>query len=423
MDEQEDTRQPPPSVSNKSNGEREQVATSMPPTTTTTRLERLLAMEDALHGVTKNATLGTSSSSNSTHNSRHGNTTTTCTMMMMMMRPPHSVWREKVTQWCYNVVDHLDECRSVVYVAMHILDRFTAIVNNNNSCSTTSIFMNERCFELASMSALFLAIRIAGSGNLQLSQLVSMTTSSSGIQSKHIVAMGTRIIQSLGNDFWRVRCVTPLDFVQTLLLTLSSTLSTEKMMLSTEDQQEVLNTASFLCEIAVCDAPLALAERPSHIALAALLNALDAHYHQDADGDSSSSSFLVKAMMERYIKAAIPHDSQSLMRLRLRLQAVYGQTLDSSNSSSSQPSGAAGVTCPHVVLDHPQDEFSSPCQHKVQHSVSNDSLCNNTKNINNKRPLDHEDHAVVLLMTSPSRKAKRSMRKHDNLPSLIHPDE
>jgi hypothetical protein len=31
-------------------------------------------------------------------------------------------WRERVAQWCYNVVDHLDVPSDVVYLAMNILD-------------------------------------------------------------------------------------------------------------------------------------------------------------------------------------------------------------------------------------------------------------------------------------------------------------
>lgn len=226
---------------------------------------------------------------------------------------PNLVWREKVAQWYYGVVDSLNESRSVVYVAMNILDRYCAVYEG---CS-----MDENTYELASMTAVFLAVRIAGSGSLYVSQLTSMSKGSTRV--RDIVSMGTAMLKALT---WDHRLITPLEFVSEWLELLPETNEARK--------QQILDSASYLVEIAVCDASFARSS-PSDLALAAVLNALGPR-QGIATGKFSRTVKLTTGVVV---------ESVTLFSLRARLQGIYSQSAD-----SREPSG------PHLVPDDEEEE-------------------------------------------------------------------
>jgi hypothetical protein len=234
---------------------------------------------------------------------------------------PNLVWREKVTHWCYDVVDHLDESRSVVYVAMNMLDRFCAVSTTDGNS------MDEQTYERASMTALFLAVRIAGSGNICLHELTSMSRGE--IPVRDIISMGTCMIKSLT---WEHRIVTPLDFVGVWLGLISEDLRS----------QRVLDSACYLVEIAVCDTSLCRS-KASDVALAAVLNSLGAPR-------SIATKNFSKAVTDA---SGIVLDTLEFSSLCARLQGIYSQSAESSNYSG-----------PHLVVD---DEGDEPIQDGAQH--------------------------------------------------------
>jgi len=220
------------------------------------------------------------------------------------------VWREKVVQWCYDVADHLNESRSVVYVAMNILDRYCSIVSHGQP-------VDEQTYELASMTAIFLAVRISGTGNLRLHELTSM--SRGGITIQDVISMGTAMIKELT---WDYRILTPLDFIKSLLDCLPSKIGAPR-------RQLLLEFASYLVEIAVCDVHLSQS-KASELALAALLNSLQA---QKADDVLSFTRSLEQ------VDSMKPY-SEDMSSLRMRLHCIYTQSADSHRRSS-----------PHLVTE------------------------------------------------------------------------
>jgi hypothetical protein len=257
---------------------------------------------------------------------------------------PNPVWREKVAHWCYNVVDHLDESRSIVYVAMNMLDRFCAVSTTHENS------MDEQTYERASMTALFLAVRIAGSGNLCLQELTSMSRGE--IKVRDIISMGTRMLKSLT---WEHRIITPLDFVSVWLGLIPQDLRS----------QLVLDSACYLVEIAVCDTSLSKS-KASDVALAAVLNSL-------GGPRSIETKNLAKAVTDA---SGTVLDTLELSSLCARLQGIYSQSAESSNYSG-----------PHLVVD---DESDEPIQAAFCHtstvvrSVSSDDLVETC----NKRHID-----------------------------------
>ena len=235
------------------------------------------------------------------------------------------LWSEKVTQWCYDVVDHLKESRSVVYVAMNILDRFTA--KHEPSAS-----MSDKNFELASLSALFLAVRIAGSGNLRLSQLLGM--SRSAVAAKDIIDMGTRMIKTLS---WNYRFVTPLEFVRAMCEELPRSIN-EKT------RQDILDSASYFVEISVCDLAMS-SKRASTTALAAVLNALN---------ENRSLELPLFNQAVEHITSCVP-ESLEIMKTRIQLREMVNESCE-----------IRQVASPHLIMD--DDSTTLPT------CVSEDSL-------------------------------------------------
>ena len=243
------------------------------------------------------------------------------------------VWREKVTQWCYDVVDHLNESRSVVYVAMNILDRFTV----KQDADTV---MSDRTFELASLSALFLAVRISGSGNLRLSQLVGMSRST--FAAKDIIDMGTRMIKTLT---WDSRVVTPLEFVKAMCAELPASVDAST-------KQSILDSASYLVEISVCDLSFST-KRASHTALAAMLNSLNenrslglAHFNQS-----------VEAITEHVA------ESRQVMETRIHLRKVFNESCENRQ-----------VASPHLIEDDLPTCVSEESLSSLDSSSSEESI-------------------------------------------------
>lgn len=73
-------------------------------------------------------------------------------------------WREKIVEWSYQVVDHFDFSREVVSVSIHYLDRFLAKRQ-----------VSKKCFQLAAMTTLCLAIKLYEPGRIQMSSMIDLS--------------------------------------------------------------------------------------------------------------------------------------------------------------------------------------------------------------------------------------------------------
>ena len=163
----------------------------------------------------------------------------------------NEMWREKICEWCYQVVDHFDFNREIVSVAMSYLDRYL---------STRSV--NRRIFQLAAMTALFLAIKLYEPGKIRMSSLIDL--SRGYFLEDHIVTMEDSMLQTLG---WHVHPPTPYSFAREMIYLLPG-------QISPRDRHDTNELARFLTELSVCDYWF-VTKKPSSIALASLINALE----------------------------------------------------------------------------------------------------------------------------------------------------
>lgn len=161
------------------------------------------------------------------------------------------VWREKICEWCYQVVDHFDFNREVVSVAMSYLDRYLA---------TRTV--NRRIFQLAAMTALYLAIKLFEPGKLRMSSLIDL--SRGYFLAEHIVTMEDSMLQSL---HWHVHPPTPFAFCRDLMRLVSGDISPGA-------RHDVNELSRFMTELSVCDYWF-VTKKPSSVALASIINAVE----------------------------------------------------------------------------------------------------------------------------------------------------
>ena len=163
-----------------------------------------------------------------------------------------NLWREKICEWCYQVVDHFDYSREVVNVAMSYLDRYIA-----------KRTVNRRIFQLAAMTALYLASKLFEPGKLHISSLVGI--SRGYFLAEHIVTMEHSMLQALS---WHVHPPIPSAFCSDLTKLISSADVTPRL------RHDLGELAKFLTEISVCDYYF-VTRKPSSIATAAIINAIE----------------------------------------------------------------------------------------------------------------------------------------------------
>lgn len=206
----------------------------------------------------------------------------------------NDVWREKICEWSYQVIDHFDFSREVVSVSIHYLDRFLATRR-----------VDKKAFQLAAMTTLFLAIKLFEPGRLGMQ---SMTELSRGYFSvDQMLTMELCILRSLS---WRMHPPTAYSFGRHLLFLLPL------KSVSMNVRHDVLELARFLTELSVIDY-FFVVHRPSVVAYAALLNAME-----DIPCAGAAISDLVA---EVHSITHLRFESEELRDCRSRLRLLYAQ--------------------------------------------------------------------------------------------------
>jgi Cyclin, C-terminal domain/Cyclin, N-terminal domain len=259
---------------------------------------------------------------------------------------PNSIWRERVVVWMYSIADHLRESRSIVSVATSILDRYAAVLASSTEGAAS---MDSLRYEVASMTALFLAVRVAGSGNLSVQQLLAMRRHSK-IMSEDIVKVGSDMVKLLS---WKRRLVTPAHFLAKFLEVIPNDAAAERQ------HDDVGHSARYLIEMSICDTCLSRS-KPSDVALAALMNVLR------ADAPSMLDDFVEQVLKITSVDAL----SDRISSIRRRLHRLYSLSYD-----------VRRPNLPHVVMESEDvssdDVAAVPSFHSsaAVRTISDDDLC------------------------------------------------
>lgn len=76
----------------------------------------------------------------------------------------NEVWREKICEWSYQVIDHFDFSREVVCISVSYLDRYLS-----------KRLVNKKHFQLLAMSCLYLAIKLYEPGTVSMKSMIELS--------------------------------------------------------------------------------------------------------------------------------------------------------------------------------------------------------------------------------------------------------
>ena len=171
---------------------------------------------------------------------------------VMSMSHPESeisvVWRERICEWQFEVVDRFDIDREIVCYSTYYLDQYLS-----------TCYVDEELFQLAAITCIYLAIKLHSPTRIGIHCIASMGRGS--ILPDHIVAMELSIVQSLE---WHLHPATPLAFIDNSFPLLSGN----------DRKSEAYEFARFLSELSVCAYPF-VCVKPSSVAIAASLIAIE----------------------------------------------------------------------------------------------------------------------------------------------------
>jgi len=267
-------------------------------------------------------------------------------------------WRERVAQWCYDVLDYLEESRDVASVAMNIIDRYLAVLSKESL--PTPLVIGEFDYEVISFTALFLAIRVSGSNKeLEISSLLNLSSSTEAPQVRHIVSAGNIMLKKLS---WNHQILTPKSFLRELVGLLmiqdckNESNTTETM--SDESVSKLFDFASYLVEVSVCDIYFS-SIAPSKVAFGALTLATMCH------SDLLSSGCGHKQCLTRFLH--IVNKQTSLNIECPHMNAIIGRLLNVYNQSQEAVAGnverkiiqgeglsennSYNTNLPHIIVD------------------------------------------------------------------------
>lgn len=224
--------------------------------------------------------------------------------------PPKEIWRHKVVDWCFKVVDYLDSNRDIVCITMNILDRFLSTQNSSPCQEANDVVLDKKRYEVAVMTCFLIAMKLQGNTGLSVNDMIKMSMNS--ITSKEILNMGKDVIKSLT---WNFQVPTPARFAEALLQLLPSTI--DRSTIST-----ILDECVFQLEVSVFDRYCS-AQSPSLLAWMALENIMD-----DTELVSGISK-KIRSMFRSDVARITGHVLDDILRYRLcRLHAAGSGNID-----------------------------------------------------------------------------------------------
>lgn len=171
-------------------------------------------------------------------------------------KPVDEDCRVKMCEWCYQVVDFCKFRRETVWIGMSYLDRYLCTPRGREA------LCNRKEYQLAAMTALYIAIKIHEPLEMETSLLADLSRGC--YKEMEFVEMEQTILQALK---WRVNGPTSLSFIQHFMYLIPSTVHPHVA-------ETLFDYARFQTEIAVAEHCFVYL-KPSEIALAAILNAIE----------------------------------------------------------------------------------------------------------------------------------------------------
>jgi len=188
----------------------------------------------------------------------------------------NEAWRQKLCEWCFQVVDHFNFDREAVSFALDYLDRVVAI-----NTQLTREALPKRKFQLLTVTSLYMAIKIHGEtdeadGPRRKLRLDAFVELSRGFFSADAIQeMESKILDLLK---WRVNPPSFLRFISSFLGLCPTWAHSDHPGhgLHTAVMRQVYDVARYLTELSLCVSHFSFQYRTSTVSYAAILCALEA---------------------------------------------------------------------------------------------------------------------------------------------------
>lgn len=182
------------------------------------------------------------------------------------------VWRRKMCEWCFSVVDHFSFDREVVSFAMDYLDRVTAAQS-----STLMRPLSQGEFQLWTIASLYLAIKLhaefgdRGGARKKLSLRAYVELSRGNFKGQVIEQTEREILRTLN---WRVNPPTSLSFVIVMLRLCPKWVCKNDASPYSKVMCAIFDIARYITELTVCISAFSFFKQ-STIAYASIVFALE----------------------------------------------------------------------------------------------------------------------------------------------------
>lgn len=210
-------------------------------------------------------------------------------------------WRDIICEWAYNLVDHFDLPRDRVSVFANLLDRFL-----QKYLAEHPEGIAKKHFQLLALTILYLTVKLdCHQGFLSMEMMIHLSREK--FTKAQMVEMEKEVLRTLE---WKLHPPTSSVFLRHFLLLLDS---------DQHVNHDVIESARFYMELAVLDYQ-SVPQRPSRIALAALLNAMD----QERLAANSEACNLVQERQYNFLLSLVaPSERESVDRCRSRLTELF----------------------------------------------------------------------------------------------------
>ena len=183
-------------------------------------------------------------------------------------------WRIKIAGWAYEVIDYFDFEREAVAIALNFVDRFMAFNHRTN----VNITMNKRDYQLLTVTALFLAIKIHGvpsdhrNAGVKLTLRVFVELSQHRFTGSDIERMELTLLDKLK---WKLNPPLPVNFIGCLLDLLPHWQTRYGHCTCQSVRLAIYKGARYLSEISVFVTEIAFLCSPLVVGFAAILISMD----------------------------------------------------------------------------------------------------------------------------------------------------
>mmetsp|Transcript_9907 Transcript_9907/g.13847 ORF Transcript_9907/g.13847 Transcript_9907/m.13847 type:complete len:317 (-) Transcript_9907:252-1202(-) len=176
--------------------------------------------------------------------------------------------RQKICEWSFDVVDHFGYQREAAVLSTCYFDRFASISQVKGDP------LSPRRFQLAAVASLLIAVKVDGmreiqSGKITISMLVTLSRGRYSFQ--EIQQMEREILNVLQ---WKLNPPTTIRFISQLAQFFPA-FGNSSSRTSHDIYLNILEMANYFAELSVCVPELAIEHKPSAIAFACLLSAIN----------------------------------------------------------------------------------------------------------------------------------------------------